>query len=358
MANQNYYKNRDAECLDKLRSLMRFLPGFCSRFFTAINSSTSALTRLNYATDLRVFFHFMTTELSEFSNLLPTDLSLVDLERLTSDQLSQYIAYLESYELDGKRHSNGEKGKARKLSSVRSLLQFFFEANEITANVAQKVHPPKIHQKEIIRLEREEMENLLDGAETGDNLSPMQAAFHDKTKERDTAMLTLMLGTGIRVSELVGLNIEDFDFVSNAFTVTRKGGNRVILYFSEEVAEAMLVYLPLRRANTDVPENEHAMFISLQNKRITVRAVENLVKKYAARAAPMKNISPHKLRSTYGTNLYRETKDIYIVAEVLGHKDVNTTKKHYAAISEDIRREAADKVSLRQSAPPSDGEDD
>jgi len=88
------------------------------------------------------------------------------------------------------------------------------------------------------------------------------------------------------------------------------------------------------------------MFISLQNKRISIRAVENLVKKFAEQASPLKKISPHKLRSTFGTNLYKETKDIYIVADVLGHKDVNTTKKHYAAISEDMRKSVADKIKI------------
>ena len=76
--------------------------------------------------------------------------------------------------------------------------------------------------------------------------------------------------------------------------------------------------------------------------------MEDLVKKYSRIVSPLKKISPHKLRSTYGTQLYRETKDIYVVADVLGHKDVNTTRKHYAAISEDIRRNVADKVRLRE----------
>jgi integrase len=86
----------------------------------------------------------------------------------------------------------------------------------------------------------------------------------------------------------------------------------------------------------------------MQNKRITVRAVENLVKKYSTTVTSLKNITPHKLRSTYGTSLYRETGDIYLVADVLGHKDVNTTRKHYAALEEDRRRKAAKAVTLRE----------
>lgn len=86
----------------------------------------------------------------------------------------------------------------------------------------------------------------------------------------------------------------------------------------------------------------------MQNKRITVRAVENLVKKYSSLVTTLKKITPHKLRSTYGTTLYRETGDIYLVADVLGHKDVNTTRKHYAALEEERRRKAAKAVTLRE----------
>lgn len=86
----------------------------------------------------------------------------------------------------------------------------------------------------------------------------------------------------------------------------------------------------------------------MQKKRIGVRAVEKLVKKYASQVTTLKKISPHKLRSTYGTTLYRETGDIYLVADVLGHSDVNTTKKHYAQQSDDNRRRAARIVKLRE----------
>ncbi|MBQ9715944.1 MAG: tyrosine-type recombinase/integrase, partial [Clostridia bacterium] len=158
----------------------------------------------------------------------------------------------------------------------------------------------------------------------------------------------LMLGTGIRVSECVGLNLDDIDFKINGISITRKGGNQVVLYFSDEVKLALVEWLEERERNNKVDPSEQALFLSLQNKRISVRAVQKLVKKYAKITTPLKKITPHKLRSTYGTALYRETQDIYIVADVLGHRDVNTTKKHYAAISDDIRREAALKVKLHK----------
>ena len=143
------------------------------------------------------------------------------------------------------------------------------------------------------------------------------------------------------------IDIENY-FEENAFRITRKGGNKSVLYFNDEVKVALMDWMQARSKIKELPVQERALFVSLQNKRISVRAVEKLVKKYAGYAAPLKKITPHKLRSTYGTNLYRETNDIYVVASVLGHKDVNTTRKHYAAMTEDIRREAATKVKLRK----------
>ena len=145
----------------------------------------------------------------------------------------------------------------------------------------------------------------------------------------------------------VGLDIDDIDFNINGFKVIRKGGNQFILYFSNEVSEVLHKYIDERKKMKDVNPSEKALFLSLQKRRISTRAVQNLVKKYSSIVTPLKKISPHKLRSTYGTNLYRETQDIYVVAEVLGHKDINTTKKHYAAMSEDIRKDAANKVKLK-----------
>lgn len=161
-------------------------------------------------------------------------------------------------------------------------------------------------------------------------------------------MLTLLLGTGIRVSECVGLDIQDLDFETNGMKIHRKGGAEVILYFGDEVREALLDYLDERELITAKEGSEDALFLSMQRNRISVRAVENLVKKYSRTVTTLKNITPHKLRSTYGTQLYKETGDIYLVADVLGHKDVNTTRKHYAAIEDERRRRAAGKVKLRE----------
>lgn len=345
---QNYFIKRDEENILKVREIRKSLPIFCGEFFRGIEQVSSPLTRLGYARDLKLFFEFLITETEEFYGKTVLQFDLDDLNNVTSTHIEMFLEYLSLYKVDGKVYKNGEKAKCRKLSTLRALLKYFYKKDKIKSNVASKVDTPKIHDSQIIRLELDEVEKVLNLAENGRDMTQMQQGFHKHTQSRDYAMLSLFLGTGIRISECVGLNIDDFDFKQNAFIVTRKGGNRTILYFNDEVSDALQNYILERSKIKAQPGSEKALFLSLQNRRISVRAVEKLVKKYSQIINPLKKITPHKLRSTFGTNLYRETNDIYIVADVLGHRDVNTTRKHYAAISEDIRKNAAQKVRFRE----------
>ncbi|MBE5738416.1 MAG: integrase [Clostridiales bacterium] len=344
----DYFTQRDDENKFKIREIRKFLPPFLGDFFRGVAQNTTPLTQLGYARDLKLFFEFLVMEVSEFSSKKVTELDITDLDRLTSTHLEMFLEYVELYKADGKIHKNQDRAKARKLSSIRAMLKYFYKKDMIKTNIANKIETPKIHDKEIIRLELDEVERVLDIAETGEDMTNMQKGFHEHTRARDYAMLSLFLGTGIRISECVGLDIDDFDFKQNAFKITRKGGNRVILYFNEEVSDALQNYILERRMVKTQPGHEKALFLSMQNKRISVRAVQLLVKKYSKLVNPLKKITPHKLRSTFGTNLYRETGDIYVVADFLGHKDVNTTRKHYAAISDDIRKNAAKRVRFRE----------
>ena len=347
--NESYAKQRDAKNILKLREMRNHLPTFCAEFFIGIENNTSVLTRIAYAQDLHVFFTFLSNEIPEFEGKDIRLFTLSDLNKLTAEHIELFLDYLNLYYIDGKKFINNDKAKARKLATIRSLLKYFYKKDKISQNVAQKVDMPKIYSKNIIRLEQNEVHKLLDIADRGDiALTRQQKDFHKHTRIRDLAILMLFLGTGIRISELVGININDINFDNNSFVITRKGGNQYILYFSDEVATALLDYKRVReQIKVAKDEDTNAFFLSLQNKRITTRAVQNLVKKYSRIASPLKKISPHKLRSTYGTNLYQQTHDIYIVADVLGHKDVNTTKKHYAAISENIRKDASTRIKLR-----------
>lgn len=336
----------------RLREILKTLPPFAKDYFRAIEPTTSARTRISYAYDIRVFFSFLIENNPVFKDYTADQFKVSDLDRLEALDIEEYLEYLKVYQNpDEKQVTNGERGLFRKMSSLRSFYGYFFKHQIIKTNPTLLVDMPKLHDKAIIRLDTDEVAMLLDHVENcGNQLTGQKKVYYEKTKNRDLAILTLLLGTGIRVSECVGLDIQDVDFKNNGIKVTRKGGNEMVVYFGDEVQNALELYLETdRAAATPLPGHENALFLSTQRKRIGVQAVENMVKKYAREVTPNKKITPHKLRSTYGTTLYKETGDIYLVADVLGHKDVNTTKKHYAAIDEDRRREAASAVRLRES---------
>lgn len=264
-----------------------------------------------------------------------TDFTVDVLDQIKALDLEEYQEYLKVYQAGDKTETNGERGLKRKISALRSFYAYFYKREMIKTNPTVLIDVPKIHDKSIIRLDTDEVALLLDYIEhCGDQLTGQKRVYYEKTKERDLAIVTLLLGTGIRVSECVGLDIEDVDFKNNGIKVTRKGGNEMVVYFGPEVEKALKRYIEVRENIIPLEGHEHALFYSAQRRRIGVQAVENLVKKYASQITTTKKITPHKLRSTYGTTLYQETGDIYLVADVLGHKDVNTTKKHYAAIDE------------------------
>ena len=347
MNTTDYYVQRNNKNIQTVERLLNEdLPAFCFDYFVAIESQTSSLTRLNYAHDLKIFFYYMQERVYRGKKQI-RDFTLADLEAVTNTDIEYFLGFLTHYKYSGRDHYCNERAKARKLSSVRAMFKHFFNKGLISVDNSAKVATPKLHEKPIIRLEQNEVYNIIDTVESGTGLSPHQLAYHEKNKVRDSAILMLFLGTGIRISELVGLNNEDLNFDNNSFIVTRKGGNKSILYFDNDVAAALMRYIDQKdEQQRQSLEDVNALFLSNKNKRITVRAVENLVQKYAKIVSPLKKISPHKLRSTYGTQLYKATGDIYIVADILGHKDVNTTRKHYAAISDDNRRSVVGKVKL------------
>ena len=348
---RTYHEQTKIDQTIRLREVLKTLPSFARDYFRAIEPKSSARTRINYAYDVRVFFHFLMENNPVYKDYTIEQFKVCDLEKLEPVDIEEYMEYLKVYERDDELITNSEKGLVRKMSALRSFYSYYYKHQFITKNPTLLVDMPKLHDKAIIRLDTDEVALLLDFVETcGSQLTGQSLVYYNKTKERDLAILTLLLGTGIRVSECVGLDLNNVDFKNNGITVTRKGGNQMVVYFGDEVAEALEKYIEgSRKSVTPISGHENALFLSTQRRRMGVQAVENMVKKYARQVTPNKKITPHKLRSTYGTSLYKETGDIYLVADVLGHKDVNTTKKHYAAIDEDRRRLAASAVRLRES---------
>ena len=346
--NPNYQEQINIENQRKLNNVLDELPRFCQQFFRGIEYRTSSRTRIAYGYDILLFFQYLLLEHPKINYDKISQITLDDLNLINSFDIENYIDYLKLYEKEGRNITNAEAGIMRKLASVRTFFNYFYKHKLIQQNPPSQVTTPKKHTKEIIRLDYDEVAILLDEVEDGTKLTEKQKEYHNKNKIRDLALMTLLLGTGLRVSECVGINIKDIDFDNDGVRVHRKGGNEVIVYFGYEVHDALMDYYELRKTMSPAEGHEEAFFLSMQMKRLSVRSVENLVKKYASIATPLKHITPHKLRSTYGTNLYKETSDIYLVADVLGHKDVNTTRKHYAAQEDYRRKQASSAVTLRE----------
>ena len=302
-----YHEQTDVENTLRLRDVLKTLPPFCRDFFRAIEPRTTTKTRISYAYDIRIFFQFLLEQNPAFKDWSMDSFTVDVLDQITALDLEEYEEYLKVYQAGDKTETNGERGLKRKMSSLRSFYAYYFKREMIHTNPTVLVDVPKIHQKSIIRLEADEVAMLLDYIEHGgDDLTGQKKIYYEKTKDRDLALVTLLLGTGVRVSECVGLDIEDVDFKNNGIKVTRKGGNEMVVYFGPEVEKALKKYLVVRENIVPVEGHEHALFYSTQRKRIGVQAVENLVKKYSRQVTTTKKITPHKLRSTYGTALYRK----------------------------------------------------
>ena len=345
----DYVEKINLENKRKLQILLNELPEFCVDFFRYLDTrNTSSRTSLSYGYDIRLFFEFVQKTNNAYQKMAMHDIPIVVLDEVTPVDIEKYLSYLSYYQKkEGQAVTNGEKGKSRKLSAIRTMYNYYFKKEFIKTNAPSMIETPRKHKENIIRLDKDEVADLISAVENGNSLTARQLSAHQKTKYRDTAILTLLLGTGIRVSECVGLDITDVSFKNNGMRVVRKGGNESTVYFGEEVADALLDYLEIERpllAEKALPDQQQALFLSLKHGRLTTRAVEKLVKKYTGAANITKKITPHKLRSTYGTNLYKETGDIYLVADALGHKSVETTRQHYAAI-DDERRKLAGKFS-------------
>lgn len=346
----SYREQEKIENTVKLREFLQELPPYVKEYFRAKEPTTSDKTRLSYAYDMRVFYRFLKENNPSLKDLQISEITLEHLSALKPVDFEEFQEYLKAYKTpDDRLETNSRIGIARKMSCMRSFFDYLCKRQLLSSNPVRLVDMPKIKEKAIIQLDPDEVANLLDYIENyGNELTGVQLYHYNKQKYRDIAIVTLLLGTGVRVSECVGLNISDVDFKNNGIRILRKGGNEMIVYFGDEVEAALKDYLELTRNGiTPLSGHEDALFLSGQKKRISVDAVEKMVKKYTS-AISVKTITPHKLRSTYGTALYRETGDIYLVADVLGHSDVNTTKRHYARLSDDRRRAASKAVTLRE----------
>lgn len=354
----DYFKEREAKALKVLDEIRATLPPFCGRFFTGLAHNTSPLTRLGYAYDLRIFFEYLTNQVEGFTDKKIHDIVTSDLDLLETWQIEMYLEYLtvrtrEDSLASAQPITNENQAKMRKLATLRSFFAYYFKNELISKNILPNVDMPKIKDKPIVRLEGEEIRDILLSAYEEYHALAGNDFNRRYISLRDYTILLFFLSTGIRISELVGLDIADINLKDGSFKITRKGGARAILFMPTDLRDQLPEYLEIYAETFGSSLNPQSpLWLGNKGTRLTTRAVQLLVKKHAEVATPLKKITPHKLRSTYGTQLYRDTKDIYLVADMLGHRDVNTTKKHYAALDEDIKRKAASEFQLIKNTKP------
>lgn len=342
----NYHLDNSMKYVNMTRDILDELPGFFHDYFRAIAPRTEARTRYAYATDLKNFIEFLLETNPELQGKALNALSLEQFASIEASDIEEYLEYATLYTNDKSQvRQNQESGLARKLSCLRSVYKYYMSHKEypqVVYNPAAAVLMPKKHKKDIIFMDSEEIRDFLTYVKNYEKVleeeSPHKLAYYRKTKYRDIAIVTLILGTGIRVSECVGLNIKDVDFRRRSILVTRKGGKVQNLYFNEDVESALKDYIEIERSPiAEKAQDSSPLFYSMQKKRLGVKSVENLVKKYAEEAIPLKKITAHKLRASYATELYENSGDLYLTAEALGHSSMNTTKV-YANMSENRRR--------------------
>ena len=214
----------------------------------------------------------------------------------------------------------------RKVAAVRSLLKFLLQEGLIQKNLATRLRTPKMRQRLPDVMSEEKTNNLLDSVESGN-------VVEKPSRERDLAFLEVLYGCGIRVSELVGLNLEDIDLRSGWLRVRGKGNKERQVPIGERAIAAVQRYLAARAASPD----QRALFLNSRGARLSDRQVRRLVKMYALAATGDSTIHPHSFRHAYATHLLSDGADLRAIQELLGHARLSTTQKYTQVSLRDLQ---------------------
>lgn len=336
----NYKDKTQQQYYLKLNELLSSLPDFCRTYFIGRENRLSQVTAVSYAYNLTKFFEYLHANNSYFSAKDIQSIKLDDMAKLTSEDIEEFLHWMRYHETDGKTFNNKQSTLEHYLSSISELYSYYIKRGHLSTNPVDAIDRTVRKKKKIIRLENNEKTIFTDAVKYGTGLSPRQQKFHEKNKQRDLAIVTVFLNTGIRVSELVGINIPDINFDNHSISIIRKGGNQQYVYFSDKTETVLQEYLTVRHLYHPM-DTENALFLSKTGERISIRSVQKLVKKYAQSSLPGKTdaITPHKLRSTFATDMLRATNDIELVSEQLGHANLQTTRI-YADYDENKRSDA------------------
>lgn len=293
------------------------LPAFLSDYLDTLTAST----RSGYCTDLRLFFAYLKEHRENLAGVEPSAIPFSVLPSVSAGEISSFLDNLSAVKT--------ARGRARKLSAIRSMYRYYVSLGLLRTDPSREVLMPKMPEREVTHLKDTRVQELLQKACEGDGLSRSQQYFHNKTGSRDLAILSLLVGTGIRAGECAALNLADVDLENKTLRVERKRGPS-LLSLDHRSIEALASYLPERSLLPALQGSEDALFLSLQNRRICVRAIEKLVKKYGELTGG--SLTPRDLRATFGVNLLSSSGDPKKVAAALGHEDDHTARRNAAAI--------------------------
>lgn len=336
MIKQHYLKNYLSE-----------LPDFVFSYIEEYYSGDSINTQLGYSLDVRIFLNYLRE--FKFKNIQKNeDFTINDINRVTPVDLIKFKAYLREYETEylspsGKKIKrickNSPYGINRKLSAVRGLFIYLYKTEQISQNVTDKVDFAKLHQKIKKPLTTQETVKLLDVIYNGEKYyTGRNLTEYKNKKKRDIALFTAYLGTGARVSELVNLQVKDVDFATQSFIVTRKGGDQQEIFMPVQVNNALYEYI---YDDPEHPRESGPLFLGRGGKAITIASVEKNLKNYCRTVGithPDKT-RPHALRRTFACRLLEDGVDIKMVAELMGHKNIEVTHRYYAQYSSQKKRE-------------------
>ncbi|SES69933.1 Site-specific recombinase XerD [Natronincola peptidivorans] len=327
------------------------LPSFMRDFFLYLKSGVALSTRLAYLEDIFFFCRYLihSSSLSQASST--TEISIEEFSHIAAKDINRFLGdYCSRYTMENEEYTkiveNHNRSLARKKSSLSVLFKFLYRDEIISKNITDGFNPirlPKPQPDAIKKLEIDEVAKMLDIIETGSVFTEKEKIYWQKTKLRDKAIIVLFITYGLRVSELQQLNVSSFNFNRGDFRIYRKRGKEVLMPLNKTCERVIKEYIKDERPLDSILEDydKDALFLSIQNKRMTIRAIRNLVKKYTSLALGTSRdsgYSPHKLRATAATSLIQQGFSIYDVQNLLDHDNVTTTQL-YAAHKKDVKRE-------------------
>lgn len=335
---------------EKLNDLSNELPAFCDNFLFNGNSEHSSITSLNYAFDIKHFFEFGLEYFPFFEGKQIKELTIDDMKQITPGNINMYLTIMKE------KYEYSDKTRARRKSSISCLFKYLTDTERLLDfNPVSGSSKVKVHENDFVTyLKRGDQEKLLNCIKYGTGLTKKQLAFHEKEKKRDYALIFLILDTGLRISEVRSINIKDLDFDDCCLYVIRKGGKTEKVFFSDESALYIQEYLD-ERMNTYGYLVDDPLFLSGQGHRIAVRTIQAMLEKYIKATFPQKsknitdeekkkekrkNISPHKLRASFAMDFYKQSKDILLLKERMGHKSIVATNIYAKASEEEMIRES------------------